>query len=150
MSPELIDPELFGFVNGRRAEPSDCYALGMVMYEVLSGCVPFDPQLRDYHIRIKILRGERPERPQGAAGRWFTDEIWDLLELCWKHEPSDRPSARDIRKSLRVASKSWTPSSSPFTTSQQVAGLPGGNSFDLSVVSVAEVQIHPRISPQSL
>ena len=33
MSPELLDPLLFGS-NGRPTRESDCYALGMVIYEV--------------------------------------------------------------------------------------------------------------------
>ena len=37
MSPELFDPESFGLQEGRPTKASDCYALGMVIYEVLSG-----------------------------------------------------------------------------------------------------------------
>jgi serine/threonine protein kinase len=33
-SPELIVPEQFGLENSRRTKSSDCYALGMVIYEV--------------------------------------------------------------------------------------------------------------------
>jgi len=33
MSPELLDPTHFGS-NGRPTRESDCYALGMVVYEV--------------------------------------------------------------------------------------------------------------------
>ena len=33
MSPELLDPPRFGS-NGRPTRESDCYALGMVIYEV--------------------------------------------------------------------------------------------------------------------
>jgi serine/threonine protein kinase len=34
MSPELLDPELFGVQDDRPTRQSDCYALGMVVYEV--------------------------------------------------------------------------------------------------------------------
>jgi len=34
MSPELLDPGMFGLDNGRPTKQSDCYALGMVIYEV--------------------------------------------------------------------------------------------------------------------
>ena len=40
MSPELLDPERFGMPESEDNRPtrqSDCYALGMVIYEV-SGC----------------------------------------------------------------------------------------------------------------
>ena len=34
MSPELLDPERFGKSDDRPTKGSDCYALGMVVYEV--------------------------------------------------------------------------------------------------------------------
>ena len=37
MSPELINPESCGLKKIRPTKESDCYALGMVVYEVLSG-----------------------------------------------------------------------------------------------------------------
>jgi len=37
MSPELLDPEQFGISDGRPTKQSDCYALGMVVYEVREG-----------------------------------------------------------------------------------------------------------------
>ena len=41
MSPELLDPGKFGLKDGCPTKESDCYALGMVIYEVLSGQAPF-------------------------------------------------------------------------------------------------------------
>jgi len=34
MSPELLDPERFGASDDRPTKQSDCYAFGMVVYEV--------------------------------------------------------------------------------------------------------------------
>jgi hypothetical protein len=34
MSPELLDPDRFGAKDWRPTKQSDCYALGMVVYEV--------------------------------------------------------------------------------------------------------------------
>ena len=39
MSPELLDPERFGNSDGRQTKQSDCYALGMVVYEVGEGMI---------------------------------------------------------------------------------------------------------------
>ena len=67
----------------------------MAIYEVLSGQVPFATDTSLAVIQM-ILEGSRPGRPQGEEGIAFTDAVWELLELCWKHQPSDRPSAQAV------------------------------------------------------
>ena len=115
MSPELFDPGSFGLKAGCPTKRSDCYALGMVTYEVLSGKMPFYRDTENLVV-AKVLRGERPGRPRGAIGTWFTNEVWGVLESCWEHTPKDRPRIGDVLQSLENASKSWIP------TSQTVAG----------------------------
>ena len=95
MSPELIDPENFGLKKIRPTKESDCYALGMVIHKVLSGQAPFTPWGTPLVIR-KVMDGVRPERPEGEGGTLFTDDIWRTLELCWKHQASERISAKDV------------------------------------------------------
>ncbi|KAF9643873.1 kinase-like protein [Thelephora ganbajun] len=99
MSPELLDPESFDLKERRPTRGSDCYALGMVIYEVLSGQAPF-AAYSPFSALTKVLRGERPKRPQGEGGRLFTDGIWEVVELCWKREPGDRASAKDVFQCL--------------------------------------------------
>jgi len=100
MSPELFDPDRFNLKENRPTKESDCYALGMVIYEVLSGQAPYAPynQLVAFQ---KIQAGECPQRPQGSQGAWFTDGIWGMLELCWKAQPGDRPSLKTILRCLQ-------------------------------------------------
>ena len=52
MSPELLNPDLFGFEDSRPTKESDCYALGMVVLEVLSGRAPFAPD-KDFIVMRK-------------------------------------------------------------------------------------------------
>ena len=94
MSPELLYPEKFG-LDGLSTVQSDVYALGMVIYEVLSGQVPFATH-QDPEVVFMILGGERPRRPEGDVGRLFTDEIWEVLRLCWNEQPGDRPGVKDV------------------------------------------------------
>jgi len=110
MGPELLHPQRFGLRDDRPTEESDCYAMGMVIYEVLSGQIPFSPSILFTVIR-KVLGGRYPVRPQGNEGKLFTDAIWRLLELCWRHRPSDRPSARAILLCLEGNPLSAWPSS---------------------------------------
>ena len=109
MSPELIDPGTFGLKETRPTKESDCYALGMVIYEVLSGRTPFAP-CNVVAVISKVLRGERPNRPQGWEAPSLTDNIWEMLELCWKPSPRDRISAKDVLRGLGVTSPppEWT------------------------------------------
>ena len=81
MSPELLDPEPFGLKDGCPTKKSDCYALGMVIYEVLAGRPPFS-EYKDTVVIRKVTEGERPGRPRGAQAAWFTDGLWGMLELC--------------------------------------------------------------------
>ena len=100
-SPELIDPSKFNLKESRPTKQSDCYALGMVIYEVLSGHVPFAP--RDGTTIIsKVVNGERPGRPQGGEGARFTTGLWRMLEDCWKAQPGDRPSLDIVLGKLSV------------------------------------------------
>ena len=108
MSPELFDPERFGLKDGRHMRRSDCYMLGMVVYKVLSGRVPFS-QLHKYAVIGGIINGKRPERPRGEKGMWFTDDIWSILEHCWKPDPGDRPSIKEVFRYLEKSLGSWTP-----------------------------------------
>ena len=99
MSPELWYPGQFGLMDGRQTKESDCFALGMVIYEVLSGKRPFATD-KDSVIARMILDGHRPRRPQGKEGGLFTDDIWGALELCWKDQPQDRISVSAILRPL--------------------------------------------------
>ena len=99
MSSELLNPEKFGLSRRQQTKESDCYALGMVAYEILSGCAPFGTN-GSFAVLRKVLNGEHPKRPQGEAGKLFTDDIWDVLDRCWETEPRERASAKDVLRCL--------------------------------------------------
>ena len=105
MSPELLNPKKIGLQESRPTRESDCYALGMVVYEVLSGCAPFGTN-NSFAILRNVMDGGHPERPQGEAGKWITDEIWNMAQLCWKAVPSERASAEDVHLCLEGRSTS--------------------------------------------
>ena len=105
MSPELFDPAKFELRDGCSTKESDCYALGMVIYEILSGWSPF-AGCSTGTVVLKVLDGERPARPHGVEGAWFTDALWGLLERCWKPHPHDRPSVGAVLDYLEGVSRS--------------------------------------------
>jgi len=100
MSPELIAPQRFGLKKSRPTESSDCYALGMVIYETISGNPPFHKHT-DFTVSLKVVEGKRP--PRGVR---FTESLWKTSELCWTPQPNERPSIEDVLQHLEKASNS--------------------------------------------
>ena len=123
MSPELLDPQRFES-GGRPTRESDCYALGMVIYEVgwlyspqwplihtsqvLTGLRPFH-RLRGYTPVAAVLKGERPEKPVDADALGFSQTLWGLVQLCWNESSSARPTARQLLDYLSSAFPTWVP-----------------------------------------
>ena len=104
MSPELLDPDQ----RCRPSKESDCYALGMVIYEVLSGQTPF-ASCKNFLVPKMVVEGEHPERPSGIRGALFSDDLWTMLEQCWSVQPEDRPATATMLKQLEHDSEDWEP-----------------------------------------
>jgi serine/threonine protein kinase len=144
MSPELIAPQRFGLKSSRPTKSSDCYALGMVVYETISGNLPFHEDT-DLTVFVKVLEGERPSRGAG-----FRSDLWRMLERCWKPQPSDRPTIEDVLHCLEMFSHlselpspeadegmgtdgdDWNSTNSSSGVSNGASGVSAATSFDLS------------------
>jgi len=100
MAPELIDPEQFGLEDSCPKRSSDCYALGMVIYETISGKIPFHKHA-DLTVFKKVMAGRHPARRAG-----FVEGVWRMLERCWKPQPNDRPSIEEVLQCLQKVSGS--------------------------------------------
>ena len=96
MSPERIAPGRFGFKHSRPTRHSDCYALGMVIYETISGHLPFHKDA-ELTVFMKVVEGKRPLR-----GARFTDRLWEMVEQCWAPRPDARPSVEDVLQCLET------------------------------------------------
>jgi len=143
MSPELLDPDQLGLENSRPTKESDCYALGMVIYEVLSGQAPFTP-FKHFVVVRKVLDGERPGRPDGPEGTWFTDDLWQMLEMCWETQPEARPNVQAVLEHLELVSGAWKPPSPQADEGIDV----DEDDWDLTTVSDSSGMVlrfdHPR------
>ena len=105
MSPELIAPQRFGLKSSRPTKSSDCYALGMVIYETISGNLPFHEDT-DLAVFLKVIEGKRPHR-----GAKFRKGLWRMLEQCWGSQPNHRPTIGDVLQYLEVLSNASEPPS---------------------------------------
>ena len=101
ISPELIDPQKFGLEKSRRTISSDCYALGMVIYETISENLPFHEHA-DLTVFMKVMGGEHPTREEG-----FPRPLWKVLEQYWAPHPENRPEVGNVLQCLeRVSQRS--------------------------------------------
>ena len=126
MSPELLYPEQFGITDDRPTRQSDCYALGMVVYEVrpdttaptfamvrpayrqvLYGNVPYWDITNEGGVINAIMNGQRPQKPEAAESLGFTSGVWGIVQRCWSADAGARPDVRTVLSYLNHAAWSW-------------------------------------------
>ena len=75
---------------GRFTFTSDCYSLGMLLWECLTGSTPWlGLQLGPLVYRVCTLR-ERPPLPPCPPA------LARLIRHCWAHDPHNRPSSAQV------------------------------------------------------
>ena len=98
-TPEYMSPEQ---AQGHRVDfRSDIYALGIVVYEIFTGRVPFRGETPISTI-LKHLHDPPPLDPPEAES--IPPAVRSVLRRCLEKDPADRfPSARDVAEALRGA-----------------------------------------------
>ena len=84
-----IAPEIFQI--RKFTQKSDIYALGILMYQIASGELPFRDLPFDKNLAIRICGGLRPEMPESAP-----EPYKRLAEKCCNADPNERPDARQL------------------------------------------------------
>jgi non-specific serine/threonine protein kinase len=67
-TPEYMSPEQAGGAPDQLGPPSDVYALGVILYELLSGQRPYELSDLAPFDALKAIRETRPERPSTRLG----------------------------------------------------------------------------------
>lgn len=106
MAPELFDPAENPKTPGEPYRPddkTDVWSFGMVILEVLTGKQPWEECRNPHSIPVSLIQGRRPRRPDNV---WITDDVWDLLQQCWRpgRERELRPDMTALREHLLRAS----------------------------------------------
>jgi serine/threonine-protein kinase len=98
-TPEYMSPEQ---AQGHRVDfRSDIYALGIVVYEIFTGRVPFRGETPISTI-LKHLHDPPPLDPPEAES--IPPAVRSVLRRCLQKDPADRfPAARDVAEALRGA-----------------------------------------------
>ena len=81
------------------SKAADVFAFGMLAVEVFTGRIPFEGQ-KNEAVVLHVSRGGRPEKPENAQAVGLTDEMWKLLESCWRKNPNKRPTMEEIVRKL--------------------------------------------------
>ena len=87
-TPSYMAPEIIG-KQGYKAKPTDVWALGIVLYYMLCGSVPFKGN-DEKEIYKKIMK-TKLEFPQHVS-----EKAEDMLRNILNPNPKERPTARDI------------------------------------------------------
>ena len=104
MAPELILPSNYGLPFPQVSKEADMYAMGMVVYEVVTGVRPFGVEgFQPWESMFQVVGGKRPAKPDDVETAGFGRAIWDLVEKCWSQNPTERPRAWDARLRLSIA-----------------------------------------------
>jgi eukaryotic-like serine/threonine-protein kinase len=107
-TPEFMSPEQ---ARGEKLDGrSDIYSLGVIMYELLTGKLPFDAAQPMEFIQRHIKEPPIPLAKR-APNREFPPGLWEVLEKALAKRPQDRyASANDLGQALRdVIAKRSTP-----------------------------------------
>ncbi|EUC54263.1 tyrosine kinase catalytic domain protein [Rhizoctonia solani AG-3 Rhs1AP] len=98
--PEILDDAVLTF-------GTDIWSWAMTSLEILTDEPPFGAKTRGTKIIQMIGASKRPERANHPKIEEYehSDEIWQLFEDCWKKQPEDRPSAREVVERFRPCLK---------------------------------------------
>ena len=70
------------------------------LFQICTGKSPFS-DLVEGSVILRVIKGERPKRPTSdKRNRSMSDNLWDLVELCWQQKLSDRPNMQQILKQM--------------------------------------------------
>ncbi|CAE6431414.1 unnamed protein product [Rhizoctonia solani] len=102
--------------SGPPNEATDVYALGMTMYEVMAGTIPYEGKKEARIIYLVVEKKEPPERPKSIPGDCKDGEkLWNLLVRCWSFESSSRPSAKEVKKIMQTITPEGLALATPTT-----------------------------------
>ena len=103
--------EEHGPLQGKNTIMSDVYAFGCLYYavsgsaylarilmirQIFFNTIPFRTK-NGYQIIRLVTNGARPERLNSPA---IDNGVWELIELCWKHHASERPTMQKIVETM--------------------------------------------------
>jgi serine/threonine protein kinase len=83
---------------------ADVYSAGVMMYEMLSGRLPFETRKGEYWSVARMHLVEAPP-PLGSVSRGVPPELEAIVERTMVKEPEERPRAAEVAAALRALAR---------------------------------------------
>ena len=87
-APEVLLCERYG-------KAIDIYSLAIVLVEIVTCEDPYPLSTPPVAIIAGVMSGKRPVLPS-----WIRNDVSQLIQSCWKQEPSERPAAHEVEDVL--------------------------------------------------
>ncbi|CUA77451.1 Receptor-interacting serine/threonine-protein kinase 4 [Rhizoctonia solani] len=151
MSPELHEAD----DNGRPppfTPTSDTWAFGMVILEIETCDIPWSHIIHEPAVILAVMRGNTPPPPKNKN---LTPALWALMQECWKQDPEERISMRDLMAridllkfqrdvqdpSSPIGQRSLSSSSSIRSRSSSILSSPITQTLSLEPSSINDVDV---------
>ncbi|MEU8010433.1 serine/threonine-protein kinase [Micromonospora parva] len=89
LAPERLD-------NGQVSPATDVYAVGLLLYRMLTGRLPWQASTTTQMLRAHMYNDPDPMPPVPG----LPDEVTDLVRRCLAKQPGDRPPTAELARTL--------------------------------------------------
>ncbi|KIO27683.1 hypothetical protein M407DRAFT_23112 [Tulasnella calospora MUT 4182] len=91
-SPEILN-------GAPRAPTSDVYSWAWLVWEIMTGKLPYEDTSVDFVIMRQIFESPLPQ-VDGQSRLSDCLQVWELMTRCWNGDPLQRPTARMCRTAV--------------------------------------------------
>ena len=99
-TPEYMSPEQAGLIEAAVDTRTDIYSLGLVLYELLVGALPFDARELRRRALLEMLRVIREEEPPKLTARLSSQTDAEIDEVARRRLTEPRVLLRQLRGDL--------------------------------------------------
>lgn len=133
MAPEVIRGEKF------YTHKVDIYSLGLILWELIEGKLPFESTRWNHEIEDFVLKGMRPVlRSDLCPLRWKL-----LIVSCWQSDPSQRPTIQQVIASMqRIAREETLDTTAPrFTGMSSMSSMTQSMASNMSFLNASQASM---------